>query len=97
MRIYGKTNKIADDYYELPYKEYRPDGTLKATGTEDFSGARLRTLEVRGIYTWDGQRRNAGGKRWFDYHGHVRVNAGDLKELKAYAAAKYAADLVQIR
>lgn len=35
----------ADWYYEVKYEEYREDGTLYCTGTEDFSGERLRGMK----------------------------------------------------
>lgn len=86
MRIYGKRREIAEHYYEYDYKEYREDGTLKCTGTEDFSSQRLRSLEHRFIYTWDGEKRNKGGYRWFDFIGSVTILEGDLKELKKIVA-----------
>ena len=91
MRIYGKRKEIAPNYYEVEYKEIRPDGTLKQTGTEDFTRERLKSAtDWRNIYTWDGQRRNKGGARWFEYRETVRVSKGDLKEVQAYARRKFA-------
>ena len=89
MRIYGRKQEINEGYYEVAYKEYRPDGSLKATGTEDFTRERLKTLEYRFIYTWDGQKRNKGGYRWFELRETALINKDDLKELKKYMIDKY--------
>ena len=98
MRIYGKRKAIAEHYYEYEYKEYREDGTLKCIGTEDFSAERLRTLEHRFIWTWDGQKLNKGGYRWFEFDGMVIINKGDLKELKKIVAKWHPeATLIQAR
>ena len=97
MKIYGKHTQIADRYFEVEYKEYREDGTLKATGTEDFSVERWnKQAHMRFVYTWDGTKRNAGGHRWFDYQTSVWTD--DTKAFKKYAQARYAdAALVEIR
>jgi hypothetical protein len=96
MKIYGKKREIAENYYEVEYKEYRQDGSLKAIGTEDFSTKRYNNLEGRAVYTWDGEKRNKGGYRWFDYQGYFRTD--NLKELKNYMELKYNnAAMVQIR
>lgn len=96
MRIYGKVYAITSTYYEIEFKEYRADGTLKGTGTEDFTSERVKTaLEWRNICTWDGKKRNKGGARWFSCRETVKINAGSLKELKAYARKKYP-DAVEI-
>lgn len=89
MRVYGKKTKLSEGYYEIEYKEYREDGTLKAIGTEDFSTERYRTLEHRFVYIWDGEKYNKGGHRWFDFVGSVDITEGCLKELKQYIKAKY--------
>ena len=95
MRIYGKAKQISDNYYEIPYKEYRPDGTLKATGTEDFSGERAASSNhLYSIHTWDGSRRNKGGKKWFETETYVRVDNRD--GLKEYAKKQYP-DAVEIQ
>ena len=97
MRIYGKLNKISEGYFEVPYKEYRPDGSLKATGSEDFTADRLHSqTHYYSIRTWDGQRRNAGGYRWFEDQGSFRVDS--RQGLKEYAARQYPeAELIDIR
>lgn len=100
MRIYGKKKEIAPGYYEVEYREYREDGTLKATGTEDFSKERLaaQKRELREVCTWDGKTYNKGGHRWFVSEELTWIPAGELKTFKAYAKARYnKAELVQIR
>lgn len=93
MRIYGKPVVLTKDedyrtaYLEVPYKEYREDGSLRCTGTEDFSGKRWSATPIRFIYTWDGEKRNKGGYRWFDYQGSVRVD--DIKGLKNFLKSQY--------
>lgn len=86
MKLYGKVKQIGtldgQPYLEVEYKEYREDGSLKATGTEDFSANRWASTPIRFVYTWDGERRNKGGKRWFDYEGAYRID--DPKGLKGY-------------
>lgn len=46
MKVYGKITKIATNYYEVVYIEYREDGSVKCTGTEDFSHERLLKMLV---------------------------------------------------
>lgn len=48
IKQYFKGKVIATDYLEVPYIEYREDGTIKETGTEDFSKKRYLTT----IHTW---------------------------------------------
>ena len=102
MRIYGKVKVLwqaedhKDAYLEVAYKEYREDGSLKATGTEDFSVKRWSKTPIRFVYTWDGERRNKGGKRWFDYEGAYRID--NPKGLKGYfKAIRPEAEIVEVR
>ena len=76
---------------------YREDGTLKQTGTEDFTPERWnKQTHTRFVYTWDGERRNKGGQRWFEFEG--RFITDDPKAFKKYMQARYAdAALVEIR
>lgn len=99
MRIYKYRKEIADRYFEVAYEEYREDGTLKQTGTEDFSVARYHDqTEQRWIYTWDGQKRNAGNHRWFECREVIRISKGDLKTLKKVMADRYPeAEIIQCR
>ena len=97
MRIYGKKKHLGYGYWEVEYKEYRNDGTLKATGTEDFSAERWnKQTHRRFVYTWDGMNRNKGGYRMFDYNGAFVTD--DPKAFKKYMQALHAdAALVEIR
>jgi len=97
MKIYGKRKHLGFGYFEVEYREYRPDGTLKATGTEDFTSERWnKQAHMRFVYTWDGERRNAGGSRWFEHQTTVWTD--DPKAFKKYAQAIYRdAALVEIR
>ena len=63
FRIYTKVKKIADDYYEVSYKEYNADERLVGTGTEDFSGARLKTATKQyAVFVYNGRINRADGK-----------------------------------
>ena len=89
MKIYGKTKIIGQvdghPYIEVEYKEYREDGSLKGIGTEDFSTERWSAIHWGFVYTWDGQRRNKGGHRWFDFEGSYRTD--DIKAFRKYMRA----------
>lgn len=100
VRIYGKvinrwlvTDEKGRDrltQLEFTYRDVDENGKTVATGSEDFSSERLRTqTERRHIYTWDGQRRNKGGHRWFDYEGSILFRKSEYKELKAYLKNRY--------
>lgn len=93
MRIYGRVKVLREGehgsaYLEVEYKEYRADGSLKMIGTEDFSAKRWSGVPMRFIYTWNGEKLNKGGKRWFDYEGSMRTD--DPKALKKYLEKVYA-------
>ena len=80
MRKYNINNKITirkatkennfNGYYEVPYTEYREDGSILCEGTEDFSGDRLKTLKTYEIVEKTGEKTkasniNSGGRnRW---------------------------------
>ena len=88
MRIYGKAKQIIENYFEIPYKEYRKDGSLKQTGTEDFTTARIiKQTKCYSIHTWDGKKRMSGNQKWFENHGVIRVD--DRDGLKEYARSIY--------
>lgn len=102
MRIYGKAKAIGTvdggAYLEIAYTEYREDGTVKQIGTEDFSAERWSKMPMRFVYTWDGQRRNKGGYRWFDYDGAYRTD--DPKAFKKYITSwwnKFGIETVDVR
>ncbi len=110
IRIYNRKNlrtdinaaehSYTDGYLEYSYTEYRViDGvaSLKGKGTEDFSINRYNSeMHCKGIYTWDGERRNKGGHRWFDYRGFVDY-IGSTKALKAVMMQKYGCEEVSLR
>ncbi len=82
MKIYGGKRKISEDYFEVKFTEYSSGGEPINEGTEDFSSERYNRLPVYQIWTWDGIKRNKGGKRWFDYAQSVRTD-GKPSEIKA--------------
>lgn len=103
-RIYGKT--ITEWYStdehgrevltqkEIAYSEYYENGELRATGTEDFSPARLHSqTKFRWVSTWDGLRYNKGGHRWFEGHGAIRFS-GDAAIIKRVLSKRYPEALV---
>ena len=57
-------------YYEVPYIEYREDGTIYSIGTEDFSGDRLgeiktyQVMEKTGEKTKESSIHKGGRNRW---------------------------------
>lgn len=107
VRVYGKVLNewfSTDDYgrviltqTEVAYKEYRENGELKATGTEDFSPVRWnKATKKRWIFTWDGEKLNKGGHRRFEDQGMIRY-AGDTKVIKSILQSKYNAALIELR
>lgn len=83
---------------ELEYKEYDIEsGELVGTGSEDFSKERYDNNIIKpDVHTWDGERLNKGGHKWWDYRGYVTINKTDRKALKQYMENKYNAE-VQLR
>lgn len=108
IRIYGKRlntwtainekGREVATQIELAYKEYNEDGELVGTGSEDFSMERYNA-EIQRVWicTWDGQKRNKGGYRWFDNCGSVEIRKADRKEVKKHYEEKYNAAEVQLR
>ena len=109
VRIYGK---VLERWYnddekwgkvttqiEVSYREYDSEtGEIVGAGSEDFSIERWhRDLETRWAWTWDGERRNKGGKRWFENHGLVRFRKSEKAEVKRYLQNKYGAAELQLR
>ena len=41
------------------------------------------------VWTWDGQKRNRGGHRWFEYSRDVKYIKGKGKEVKTYLKNMY--------
>lgn len=108
VKIYGKCIRIWKDtdetckskpcQFEIEYKEYYLDGTLKQTGTEDFSADRYnKTIREKWLWTWDGQKRNKGGHRWFECQGQIKFDYHHRQELKRYLENKYQGKEIQLR
>ena len=81
MKIYGTVKIIRKDeetpsntYLEVYFQEFREDGTLKRTGTEDFSAKRWSSMPTRYVWTWDGHSLNKGGHRKYSYEGSYRTD-----------------------
>lgn len=74
--------------WERPYTEYRADGSVKQTGTEDFSRERERQLANYRVFIWNGTDLNRGGHRKFREIGWCIINRADKHK---------AADLVRIQ
>lgn len=76
---------------ELEYKEYNIEtGELVGAGSEDFSAQRYKeTLLNKMVWTWDGEKRNAGGKRWFEYSHSVKYIKGKGEAVKRYLRNYY--------
>ena len=108
MRIYGKDlmRWIANDetgrehltQIEYAYEELDTQGKRIATGSEDFTPQRLRAQTIRGyIWTWDGEKRNKGGNRWFDNRGYYRIRKSDRKEFIEMIKRVYGVEVAEFR
>lgn len=88
MKKYDIKNKIVirkatkengyNGYYEVPYIEYRDDGSILCTGTEDFSSERLKTLKTYEIVEKTGEKTkvsniNLGGRNRWDHVSFISV------------------------
>ena len=85
---------------EVEYKEYDTEtGALRATGTEDFSPERWNNeVAAHWIHTWDGQRRNKGGHRWFEDMGKYTYRKSEKKALEQLMKTRYSnAEVIQFR
>ena len=72
---------------EHAYTEYDFTGKAINKGSEDFSFQRWdRGTAYYEIWTWDGQKFNKGGNRWFECVRRVRINRADRKKLQQLAA-----------
>lgn len=70
-------------YIEVPYTEYREDGTLKCTGTEDFTAERYKTLVTRYIYTPTGKVNKGGHRTWEEAKRITSQTTADVRKLAA--------------
>ena len=96
VRLYGKVLnswKVRDEQdrlilrqLEVEYKDYDiTTGEVVGVGSEDFSADRWnKTIITKEWWTWDGQKRNAGGHRWFDYVGYISYQRGKGREVREY-------------
>ena len=83
---------------EVEYKEYDENGELVAVGTEDFSAERYREICEKWVWTWDGQKLNKGGHRWFECQGTIKFNLNQQKDIMRYLRNKYSdASVIQLR
>jgi len=72
--------------YEIGYTEYAGTGEKVGAGTEDFSAERFQNLKYYRVFTWDGQKYNKGGYRWFEEKLVVKIERRNRKLLKELAA-----------
>lgn len=108
IRIYGKVlqrwtatdlnGRERTTQIEYSYEEYNEAGEVVGIGSEDFSPEREKLeLDHISLYTWDGERRNKGGYRWFDCRGFYRIRKAERQAFKALMAKRYGAQLVELR
>ena len=110
IRIYGNTifrwwgyDEVKDEVYvtqrEIGYFDYdNYTGDIVGAGTEDFSTTRYNNeIRKRQIYSWDGEKRNKGDKRWFDCRGWITYRKSEAKAVKEYLKQKYNAAEIQLR
>lgn len=110
IRIYGKRVKTWEsvdekgrkviEQIELQYTDYDANTCeVVRTGTEDYSLQRFhQEVVTRWVNTWDGQRLNQGGRRWFECTDRIQFRRSELKGVKTYLANKYSsAEMIQLR
>lgn len=107
-RIYGKVletweheqenGRVRTYQVEIAYKEYDADGELVGAGSEDFSKDRYhKELREAYVWTWDGEKRNKGGYRWFEFEGRTIYRRKDVKLIKDHYRRVYNAAAVELR
>ena len=89
-----KDEKGFGTYFEIPYTEYRNDGSIYAVGTEDFNRERYIKLVVRTIYLPTGKFNKGGHMIWKEVETIVSDTTANIRE---YAKIKYPASNFQIR
>lgn len=105
MKIYGKTlntwkhivtspttgrESERTAQVELAYKTFNNEGEIVGVGSEDFTIARMDSaLSYYEVWTWDGEKLNRGGNRWFECVRRVQINRADLKKLRHLAKVWY--------
>jgi hypothetical protein len=66
---------------EVAYTEYDCNGEKVLKGSEDFSNERYYGLKMYRVWTWDGEKYNKGGNRWFEVQLAVTINPKDRRKL----------------
>ena len=84
--VLTKNEKGFSEYVEVPYIEYREDGTIKGEGTEDFTINRLRMLKRKTVYTPNGKL-NKGNHRMWDMGKEIISNSN--KDIRSIADIFY--------
>ena len=94
---YNKRNKIKEDYIEIPYTKFASDGSIRETGTEDFSVYRMLTQIKRYyLYVNSGMTNKGGHIIWkclgliyvdsiqaaYAYCNYKHYNASETKLIK---------------
>ena len=92
---YGFTPRLVQ--FEVQYKDYDETGKLVSVGTEDFSIDRWNKQTSYGfVYGWNGIRRNAGGRKWWEVISAVRYRKGDRKHVLALYKQWRGADYAEV-
>ena len=101
-RVYNteKMVKIAEGYFEVPYVEYREDGTIYCEGTEDFSKERLETLKSYDVVAKTGEKTkeshiNKGGRNKWEEVG--AITAEERKTAMKVAEIVFAGKEIDLR
>jgi len=89
------------EQYEKPYVAYRLNGEIAACGSRDFQPSKgSMGLREWWVWTWDGERRQAGGKKWWMCKGVVTTDAStrasDMKEVLRAAGLMGCGSAVEI-
>lgn len=85
--------------YEVEYMEFDVETfEVVAAGTEDFSLDRYhKEILDKIVCTWNGEKRNAGGHRWFERATTTKYRRGDGEHVKAFYKKKYNAAEIELR
>lgn len=63
MKVYStKVRELSLAYWEIPYTEYREDGSIKRKGIEDFSAQRYNELNRYNVRAYTGEISPSGSK-----------------------------------
>ena len=94
MVVLQKDEKGFGTYFEIPYTEYRTDGSIYSKGTEDFSSERYNRLVRRTIYLPTGKTNKGGYMIWEEKETIVSDSTASIR---GYAKIKYPTKNFQIR